>query len=144
MYFGDLEQPKDIKGSTFSTGFGNFIHLLAPEEEWEFAHPKEGVPGTMDFTSLVNHKQMTGIKEKISYEWINFTLSEHYQRAVIMEGNGEMPVITKFERPLTPYQIKRFQLNNIEYYKKSRFLWPARSRANTELMEKLWKEALEQ
>lgn len=141
-YFDDLEEPSDIKGSILSTGFGNFIHKLSPDEEWRFANPTEGVPGSMDFWAVNAKVSSSKLKLKIIYDWINFTLSDYYQREVLIETNGEMPVIWKFDRPLTEYQKNRFKFHDQNYYNKDRFLWPARSRENLELMRSTWKKAL--
>ena len=141
-YWSDLEVPKDIEGNHIATAFGNFIHKLSPKEEWKFAHPIEGVPGSMDFMIINRLAKSDPLKVLIAHEWINFTLSEFYQRRVIMRGNGEMPVISKFKTNLKQYETNRYMLSDDKYYKEQRFLWPARTRKNLILMEKVWKNSL--
>ncbi|OUR93611.1 hypothetical protein A9Q84_19270 [Halobacteriovorax marinus] len=141
-YWDDLERPVDIKGSHVATAFGNFVDQLKPKEDWKFSNPSEGVPGSMDF--MVMNRKTLGDSKKVllAHEWINFTISEYYQREVIMKGNGEMPVISKFKTPLSKYQKDRFMFENISYYENKRFLWPPRSREALRSMKKAWVSAL--
>lgn len=141
-YWDDLEVPADIKGSHVASAFGNFIDQLSPEEDWRFIEPVEGVPGSMDFMVINKKIKDNSTKVLLAHEWINFALTEFYQREVIMKGNGEMPVIWKFKTPLTKYEKERFKFDDTEYYKNQRFLWPPRDLKSLRAMEKVWVDAL--
>lgn len=142
-YWDDLETPEEIEGKEIATAFGNFLYKLKNKKEnWKFLEPIEGVPGTMDFSVISSRVKNNSMKEKIIYEWIDFTLSDYYQKEVIINSSGEMPVITTLNNQLTEEQIQRYHLRDTTYYKEKRFLWPGRSLKIQKKMEDMWTKAM--
>lgn len=138
-----VEKPKEIKGKKFASAYGNFIHELVKQGEvWKFANPIEGEPAYLDYYVISKLTAKDELIEKISYEWINFSLSRNYQMKVVVDGLGEMPVTENIRDLLNSFQIDRFHLNNPKHIGKRSFFWKPRSFKTLDNQKNSWIKAL--
>jgi ABC-type glycerol-3-phosphate transport system substrate-binding protein len=101
--------------------------------------------GTMGFVDnyLVGaHFAKNDFKKKVALEFLNFTLSPEFQVEVLARGIGSSPVNLNVKNILSKKEIKQFHIDEPEYFKKNRIMWPTLDKRNRNGLKRLWKKAV--
>ena len=133
--WSEYTKEKDLKGANLIVSFNNIIEENT-KEIWNYLIPKEGTNFSMEFIAIGARTLKSDQKSILAHEWINFTLSEFYQREIIMKQNKASPIIYKFIKPLTDLETKRFSFDKLHYYDK--VILPSKTRIQESDFQMLW------
>jgi spermidine/putrescine-binding protein len=139
-----VDQPEDLKGLSFSTSWGDSLNGLKDAgENWKMAEPKEGTTAWVD-NMMISHTLKDKPKLKlIAEELANILLSNDYQVAHVA-GGGTTPVVTTIMDQLSPEDIKRFHMDDSDFFKNNMVLWPTLNKIDRKGLKRLWDKALKQ
>ncbi len=139
-----VDEPKDLKGLAFGTTWGDSLPgLKKAGETWKMAEPKEGTTAWVD-NMMISHtlKDKPQLKQ-IAEELANLFLSEDYQMADVV-GGGTVPVVTSIKDRLSPEDIKRFHMDEPNYFNENMVLWPTLGKLDRKGLKRLWDNAMKQ
>lgn len=137
-----IDKPEDLKGLAFATSWGDSLNGLKDlGEEWKMAEPKEGTTAWVD-NLMISHtlKDKPKLKQ-IAEELANIVLSDDYQVEDIVRG-GTTPVVSTIYDRLSPEEIKRFHMDDPEFFKNNMVLWPTLNKVDRKGLKRLWDKAL--
>ncbi len=120
----------------------SFPDLAKRGQTWKMAEPKEGTTGWVDGHAIGHSLADKPVHKKIAEEWINFTLSDDFQLQAIVRGIGSAPVNVSIKDKLTAEEVATFHLDDPNYFKNNRILWPTLSKRQRNFFNKLWADAL--
>ena len=130
--YGVIEEAKDLKGKKYAATWGFAIKALKEQgEEWVFANPKEGTTWWIDTFAVGSH--LTGSKQKVALEFVNFALSQEYQERVVA---SELQAGTTVKNVNDKFKT-RFDI----IPKEKRVLWQVLSKRERNGFSKHWKAA---
>lgn len=120
----------------------SFPELAKRGQTWAMAEPKEGTTGWVDGHAISRTLADKPLHKRIAEEWINFTLSDEFQLQAIVRGIGSAPVNISIKDKLTKDEIASFHLDDPDYFKNNRILWPTLSKRQRNFFNRLWQDAL--
>jgi spermidine/putrescine transport system substrate-binding protein len=120
----------------------SFPELAKRGQTWAMAEPKEGTTGWVDGHAISRTLADKPLHKRIAEEWINFTLSDEFQLQAIVRGIGSAPVNISIKDKLTKDEIASFHLDDPDYFKNNRILWPTLSKRKRNFFNQLWQDAL--
>jgi len=139
-----IDEPEDLKGLAFATTWGDSLNGLKEAGElWIMGEPKEGTTAWVD-NLMISHtlKDKPKLKQ-IAEELANILLSNDYQIEQIV-GGGTTPVVSTIMDRLSPEEIKRFHMDDPNYFKNNMILWPTLNKIDRKGLKRLWDKALKQ
>lgn len=140
-----VDSPEDLKGAALATSWGDSFHSLKKlGEDWKFAEPKEGTTGWLDYILITKNAMESEEKRLAAESWLNFIISPDFQIHHIVRELGNDPVNYKIREQLTPEEIAKHHLTDLDYFRKKRILWPVLEVRDHNGFENLWKSALNQ
>ncbi|GAA3925019.1 ABC transporter substrate-binding protein [Litoribacillus peritrichatus] len=138
-----VDTADDLEKNTLAAAWGfSFPELAKRGQVWKMANPKEGTTGWVDGHAITKTLADKPQLKKIAEEWINFTLSDQFQIDVIVRGIGSAPVNASIKNQLTPEEVSQFHLNDPDYFKNNRILWPTLTTRQRNFFKALWDRAL--
>jgi len=139
-----IDKPEDLKGLAFSTTWGDSINGLKDAGEvWIMAEPKEGTTAWVD-NLMISHTLKDKPKLKlIAEELANLVLSDEYQIADVV-GGGTTPVVNTIKEKISQEDIKRFHMDDPDYFKNNMVLWPTLNKIDRKGLKRLWDKALKE
>lgn len=140
-----VDKADDLDGLSLAAVWGfSFPELEKRGKIWKFAEPKEGTMGWVDNFVIANSLREKPFLRRVAEEWLNFVLSPEFQVEAVVRGLGSSPVNLSVRDLLTPEEVGRFHLNDPDYFKNNRILWPTvNSTRDRNRMKLLWDDAME-
>ncbi|MGB1239772.1 MAG: ABC transporter substrate-binding protein [Pseudomonadales bacterium] len=129
----------DLRGNQLATSWG--INLNASNEDdkrWEIVCPKEGTPVWIDGYALTRELAHKPLHKRIAEQFINYSLSEQYQRDVVYKQLDSLPV----NLPVFEQLARADSLPAHERCIDLSFTWPVLSFRQRNFMRSLWFQAL--
>lgn len=141
-FWEGVDKPEDLKGLSLATAWGDSLNGLKKMGEiWKIAEPSEGTTAWVD-NFMISHSLEKKPKLKlIAEDLFNIILSDEYQIYVAREI-GSTPIVTTIIDKLTQDEIERFHLNDPDFYKNNRILWPTLSKIERKGLKRLWDKAM--
>ena len=140
-----VDTAHDLSRNTLGAAWGfSFPELLKQGQMWAMAEPKEGTTGWVDGHAISQTLAAKPTHKKIAEEWINFTLSDEFQIKAIVRGIGSAPVNATIKDRLTVKEVALYHLDDPNYFKNQRILWPTLSTRQRNFFKSLWNDALKE
>ena len=140
-----VDRAQDLESVVLAASWGFSLPELKRQGKiWQMAEPREGVTGWVDGHSLVHTLRKKPMLKKIAEEWVNFTISKEYQLEVVIKKLGSNPVNVQVGESLTVAEQRKYHLNDPNYFKDKRILWPVLTRRQRNYFQTIWREALSQ
>lgn len=140
-----VDTAHDLSRNDLGAAWGfSFPDLSKQGQTWAMANPKEGTTGWVDGHSISQSLAGKPTHKKIAEEWINFTLSDDFQVKAIVRGIGSAPVNASIKEKLTVKEIAQYHLDDPNYFKNQRILWPTLSTRQRNFFRSLWSDALKE
>ena len=99
---------------------------------------------TPDDHFMISHTlKNKSVLKRIAEEWLNYLLSNESQLYMARQ-RGLPPTVFTVKSFFTPEEIASFHLDNIDYYKKQRILWPILGKTARKGIKRLWNKAMQQ
>ena len=137
-----IDKAQHLKGLHIAASWGTSLPELAQKgEHWQMANPKEGTTAWLDnfmLNALLAKKPM---HQRIAHEWLNYSISNEYQKYVVREIPAE-PVTTTIKEVLTREEMDRLKLNESDAFEKKYILWPTLGKRDRKGLKRLWKKAM--
>ncbi len=138
-----IDRAEEMKGLALAAVWGTSLPGLKEMGEiWKMAEPKEGSTAWMDNFMISHTLKNNPVLRKIAEEWINYTLSDAYQTDLVRKA-GFCPVTTTVKDHLTPEEVAALHLDDADYFRNHRILWPTLEKTDRKGMKRLWDMALE-
>ncbi|WP_019612887.1 ABC transporter substrate-binding protein [Psychromonas ossibalaenae] len=138
-----VDAPEDLENNLLGAAWGfSFPELKQKGQHWAMAEPKEGTTGWVDGHSLSKTLSSKPKLKEIAEAWINYTISDGFQLDVIVHGIGSAPVNTAIKARMTAEEISAFHMDDPDYFKNNRILWPTLKVRQRNLLNQLWENAL--
>ena len=138
-----VDAVKDLENNQLGAAWGfSFPELAKKGQSWSMADPKEGTTGWVDGHSLGKTLASNPKLKEIAEAWINYSLSDDFQLEVIVQGIGSAPVNTAIKDRMTAKDIAAFHMDDPDYFKNSRILWPTLNQRQRNFFKNLWEQAL--
>ena len=136
-----VDSADKLKGLALATSWGDSMNELNKQgEKWEIVDPKEGTTGWLDY--ILISSSLKGKKKKIAHMWLNHILSKEFQANHIVKNIGNDPVTSNLKDVLSPENIKRHHLDQPNYFKENRTLWPTLEARVLNAYKVMWNRAL--
>ena len=143
-FWGGIETAKDLKGLAIATAWGSALPQLKEMGEiWKMAEPKEGITTGIDHFMISHTLKKKPHLKRIAEEWLNYLLSDNSQ-LYMARVRGLPPTIFTVKNLFSPEEIKAFHLDDMQYYKNQRVLWPVLGKLDRKGLQRLWNKALKQ
>lgn len=137
-----VDSAEDLKNNVMAAAWGfSFPDLLKQGQTWKMAEPKEGTTSWVDGHAISKTLADKPKLKKIAEEWINFTISDDFQLNAIVRGIGSAPVNTTIKSQLTKEEIATLHLDDPDYFKNNRILWPTLNTRQRNLFKLMWETA---
>lgn len=120
----------------------SFPELAKRGQLWKMAEPNEGTTGWVDGHAISRTLADKPLHKKMAEEWINFTLSDQFQLEAIVRGIGSAPVNVAIKNQLSAEEVAAFHLDDPDYFKNNRILWPTLTARQRNFFKLLWQDAL--
>jgi spermidine/putrescine transport system substrate-binding protein len=139
-----VDTPDDLKGLSLGTSWGfSLPELKIMGENWKMAEPKEGATSWIDNFVLGASLMKNASLKIIAEEWLNFVISPEYQAVVVVRQLNSAPVNLQTAKLLTADEIKQHKLDDPDFFKTKRILWPTLNEERTRnFMKNIWNDAL--
>lgn len=143
-FWPGVDEAYHLKGLYFALSWGWALSGLKDfGETWKIAEPKEGTLTWLDFHALTHALRDKPFLKLVAEEWVNYTISEEFQVEVVINSLSSYPVSRDIEKKLTKQQIKKFHINDPDYFSKHRRMWPTiRSQRDRNGLKILWENAI--
>ena len=140
-----VDDAADLKELPLTAGYGFSIPALQKMgQHWAYARPTEGSIWWVDNWVLSAQLAAQPNLKRIAEDFINFTLSPHYQLDVFMRGTASFPVTMAVKPLATRKEVEFFHLNDPSYLGLDRPTLKSLSRRDRNGMQHLWETALSQ
>ena len=141
MWVG-VDTEANVKGSAMATSWGFSLAKLNKQGvKWKRAVPKEGVTGWVDNTALSRTLVDKPILKMIAESWIDFLISPKVQHEVVIKRLSSDPVSLGVIPRLSKSEISAHHLDNLDYFKNNRYLWPTLSKSQRNMIKNFWGRA---
>ena len=141
MWVG-VDTEANVKGSAMATSWGFSLAKLNNQGvKWKRAVPKEGVTGWVDNTALSRTLIDKPILKMVAESWIDFLISPKVQHEVVIKRLSSDPVSLGVMSRLGKNEIATHHLDNLDYFKNNRYLWPTLSKSQRDMIKSLWERA---
>ena len=141
MWVG-VDTEANVKGSAMATSWGfSLAKLNSQGLKWKRAVPKEGVTGWVDNTALSQTLADKPVLKMIAESWIDFLISPKVQHEVVIKRLSSDPVSLGVIPRLSENEIATHHLDNLDYFKNNRYLWPTLSKSQRDMIKSFWVRA---
>jgi len=138
-----VDAVKDLENNQLGAAWGfSFPGLAKKGQTWAMADTKEGTTGWVDGHALGNTLKDKPKLKEIAEAWINYSLSDDFQLDVIVKGIGSAPVNTTIKNKMSTAEITAFHMDDPDYFKNNRILWPTLNTRQRNFFKTLWEKAL--
>ncbi|MCP4749820.1 MAG: extracellular solute-binding protein [Proteobacteria bacterium] len=142
-FWYSIDKAADLKGLSLATSWGFALADLKKQgETWHFGTPKEGSTGWVDNFCIARTVRKNKFLRIVAHEWLNFAISPEFQVEVGVRSLSADPANVNIKDRLTPAEIKKHHLDNLNYFKENRILWPILSKRARRGFNDMWVKAL--
>lgn len=142
MWEGE-DKLENLKGLAFATAWGaSFSGLRDAGEVWTMADPKEGTTAWVDNVMISRSFKDRPKLKQIAEEYANIVLGREFQAEHIVGRYGFWPVVTSIKDKLNPEEVKRYHLDDPNYFKNKMILWPTLNKTDRRGLKRLWDKAM--
>jgi spermidine/putrescine transport system substrate-binding protein len=128
---------------SIATSWGDSLSSLKRMGEvWKMATPVEGTLWWIDEYVMTDALADKPFLKKVAEEWINMSLSTHFQINHLIREINIYPVVTNIADKLTTEEKERILLDTSESFLEMRILQTTYSQRDRDGLKILWDEAL--
>ncbi len=136
-----VDRADEFDDLILGTAWGfSFPELKRRNKVWQMAQPKEGTTGWVDVWSIGYSLKNKPLLKRIAEEWINYSLSPEMQISYV-RNIGQYPVNLSIKSQLSPQEVKRYNLNNPNYFKDNLILWRILDQRQQNGFKMMWQKA---
>ncbi len=138
-----VDDPKTLKGLSLAVVWGFSIPALAEQGEiWKIAEPQEGTTGWVDNFMISYTLEDKPKLKRIAEAWLNFTLSDDYQRYTV-RGLACAPVTSNASELFTDDEVQNLHLSDPTHFQNNRILWKVLGKKDRNGLKRLWDGAIQ-
>ncbi len=139
-----VDKADNLIGMSIATSWGDSLSSLKRMGEvWKMATPVEGTLWWIDEYVMTGALADKPFLKKVAEEWINMSLSTHFQINHLIREVNIYPVVTNIADKLTTEEKERILLDTSESFLEMRILQTTYSQRDRNGLKILWDEALE-
>jgi spermidine/putrescine transport system substrate-binding protein len=127
-YWSGVPTANDFENTDLITTWG-FTHPNG-KSNWKLVRAKEGITSWIDYLVISSHVKNDKNKFLIAQEWLNFCLSQNYQRDVVLKKLKSIPANLLVRTP--------YNKSDLEYYYNNLILWPTLDSRTRNGFKKIW------